>query len=115
MLDVTPSALDNLKSYLSQNTIDTAVRVTMQRGCSGVALGLALDARQPTDQVFDHDGVTILVDSDLLAASGRITVDFIKSSGCGCGGGGGFKVSSEKTLAGGGSCAGGSCSTGCCC
>ena len=52
----------------------------------------------------------------MFTTTGAITVDFIKSSGCGCGGdsgSGGFSVKSEKKL-GGGSCSTGSCSSGSC-
>jgi Fe-S cluster assembly iron-binding protein IscA len=32
MLEVTESAVENLKSYLSQNNIDSAVRVALMQG-----------------------------------------------------------------------------------
>lgn len=32
MLEVTSSAIQNLKSYLSQNNIDSAVRVALMQG-----------------------------------------------------------------------------------
>ncbi|OQX06644.1 MAG: hypothetical protein BWK76_25890 [Desulfobulbaceae bacterium A2] len=115
MLAVTSAALENLKDYMAQNSIEAAIRVTMQRSCSGMGLGLALDEPKPADKVFEEGGITFLVDGDILASTGKITVDFVKSSGCGCSGGGGFNVTSEKKIGGGGSCSSGSCSSGCNC
>lgn len=113
MLEVTESAIVNLKEYLAKNKLDSAIRVVMQSSCSGVGLGLGLDAKKESDQVFEEGGLTFLVDGGMFATTGAIKVDFVKvGSGCGCGGGGGFAVSSEKKLGGGG--CGGSCSSGSC-
>lgn len=117
MLQVTESALENLKDYLEKNDINSAVRVFMQSSCSGTSLGLGLDDKKDSDKVFENDGVTFLVDDAIFASTGAITVDYIKASSCGCGGGsgnGGFSVSSEKRLSRGGSCSSGSCSSGSC-
>lgn len=114
MLEVTPSAISNLKEHLAKNNLDSAIRVVMQSGCSGVGLALGLDTKKESDKVFEEDGLTFLVDGGMFAATGAIKVDFVTSgSGCGCGSGGGFAVSSEKKLGGGG-CGGGSCSSGSC-
>lgn len=114
MLEVTESAISNIKEYLAKNKIDSAIRVVMQNGCGGASLTLNLDEKRDSDQVFTEGGLTFLVDGDIFATTGAIKVDFVKStSGCGCSGGGGFAVSSEKKLGGGG-CGGGSCSSGSC-
>ena len=116
MFQVTESAIENLKEYLSTNNINSAVRVVMQSSCSGTSLGLGLDDKRDSDKVFENDGVTFLVDDAIFATTGSIMVDYIKPS-CGCGGGsgsGGFSVSSEKKLGRGGSCSSGSCSSGSC-
>lgn len=114
MLEVTESAITNLKDYLAKNNIDSAVRVVMQSGCAGVGLGLGLDEKRDSDKVFAEGGITFLVDGGMFATTGAIKVDFVKAtSGCGCSGSGGFSVTSEKKLGGGG-CGGGSCSSGSC-
>lgn len=114
MLEVTESAISNLKDHFAKNNIDSAIRVVMQSSCSGVGLGLGLDAKKDSDQVFEEGGFTFLVDGGMFATTGAIKVDFVTStSSCGCSGGGGFSVTSEKKLGGGG-CGGGSCSTGSC-
>lgn len=113
MLEVTEAAVTNIKEYLNQQNIDSAVRITMMSGgCSGPSLGLALDEAKDNDLTFEQDGMNFLVEKGLSETCGAIKVDFIESgSGCGCSGGG-FSISSENPLpsAGGGcSSCGGSC------
>lgn len=116
MLQVTESAIENLKEYMEKNNINSAIRVVLQSSCSGTNLSLGLDDKKTSDKVFEESGVTFLVDDAIFDITGSIKIDFVKSS-CGCGGGsssGGFSVSSEKKLSRGGSCSIGSCSTGSC-
>lgn len=99
MFEVTEAAVTNLKEYLHQQNIESAVRITMMSGgCSGPGLGLALDEAKENDLTFEQDGVNFLVEKGLSETCGAIKVDFIES-GSGCGGsGGGFSISSEKPL-----------------
>lgn len=114
MLKVTESAVENIKEYLKKNNISSAIRVLMQSSCSGLTLGLGLDDKKTSDQIFEQDGVTFLVDNGLFTTTGAITVDYIQSSSCGCGGSSGFSVTSENRLPRGNSCSSGSCSSGSC-
>ncbi|MCI5162944.1 MAG: adhesin [Candidatus Electrothrix sp. AX5] len=117
MLEVTETALTNIKKYLSDSNIESAVRITMiSGGCSGNSLGLALDEAKENDLTSEQDGVNFLVEKGLAETCGTITVDFTESSGDGCGcSGGGFSIKSENSLAGddqggcGCSCTSGSC------
>lgn len=114
MLEVTESALTNVKNYLDQQKIDSAVRVNlMSGGCGGPSLGLAIDDAKDNDHTFDNDGISFLVDKGVAETCGSIKVDFIenKDSGCGCTEGG-FVITSEKPLSG--SSCGCSCSSGSC-
>ncbi len=122
MVEVTDSAIKNIKAYLAQNNIDSAIRVAMMGGCGGPSLGLAIDESTPNDQVHEQDDLRFLVDKELLTQCGSVKIDFVEptaTSGCGCGGGGGYVVSSANPLAGAGGgcgCSGGSCSSsGCDC
>lgn len=113
MLEVTEAAAKNVKEYLNQQNIESAVRITMMSGgCSGPALGLAIDEAKENDLTFEQNGVSFLVEKGLSEICGGIKVDFIESGGgCGCSGGG-FSITSENPLpdAGGGcSSCGGSC------
>jgi iron-sulfur cluster assembly accessory protein len=115
MLEVTPSALNNIKDYMRQQKINSPVRITtMSGGCAGPSLGMVLDEAKENDQILDHDGVSFVVDKELLDTCQGIRVDFIekRDGGCGCGTGGGFTVMSEKPLSAGGcgcSCTSGTC------
>jgi Fe-S cluster assembly iron-binding protein IscA len=69
---------------------------------------LALDEPKENDEKYEQDGLTFLVDNNLLDTCGTIKVDFIDA-----GMRSGFSISSEKPLGGGG-CSSGSCaSNGC--
>ena len=114
MLEVTESAVKNIKEYLEQQKIDSAIRITMMAGgCAGPSLGLAVDEAKEEDLTLKQDGITFLVEKSLSESCGTITLDFKETtSSCGCGEGG-FSITSEKPLAGAGSgcgsCASGSC------
>ena len=118
MVEVTEIAIKNIKEYLSQNNIDSAIRVAMMGGCGGPSLGLPIDESKSTDEVHEQDDLRFLVDKDLLAQCGSVKIDFVEpkaTSGCGCSGGGGYVVSSANPIAGAGGGCGGSCSSGCGC
>ncbi|MCW5201929.1 IscA/HesB family protein [Desulfobulbus sp. US1] len=118
MLEVTETAITNVKEYLREQNIESAVRIVMMSGgCSGPGLGLALDEAKENDLTSEQDGVNFLVEKVLAETCGTITVDFTEASGSGCGcSGGGFSIKSEKPLSGddeksgcGCSCTSGSC------
>ena len=110
MLEVTDSAVENLKSYLAQNNIESAVRIAlMQGGWAGPSLGLALDEPKDDDKTFQEDGVSFLVEEGLLSSCGAIKVDFLEA-----GYRSGFSITSTNPVGGGGGCSSGSCSSGTC-
>jgi len=108
MFEVTTLAIDNLKAYLEQNKVNSAIRVTlMPGGCSGASLALSLDEPNDSDKVFDENGLKFLMEESLLERCGTVKVDFIEA-----GFRSGFSISSANSL-GGGSCSSGSCSGSC--
>lgn len=112
MLEVTETAIINIKKHMAKDNLTSAIRVVMQNSCSGVGLSLGMDEKKDSDKVFEEGGLTFLVDAGMFAETGAIKIDFAKStSGCGCGGG--FTVTSAKRRGGGG-CGGGSCASGAC-
>jgi iron-sulfur cluster assembly protein len=94
MFEITESALINIKEYLRQQNIESAVRIIMSSGCSGSSLGLAIDDVNESDNVFDHGGVCFLVAKELSIISGAIKIDFVEDKS----GSGGFAVTSENPL-----------------
>ncbi len=107
MFEVTEDALGKIKEYLQQQEQSSPIRVVLsQGGWSGPSLGMALDELKDDDEKFDNDGVTFLVNKDLLEQVKPIKVDFIESPS-----GARFNIISKLTLEksdGGGTC--GSCS-----
>jgi Fe-S cluster assembly iron-binding protein IscA len=65
---------------------------------------LVLDEPKDADEKFEVDGLTYLIDKDLMEKSGTVKVDFVDN-----GWQQGFVLSSENPLSGGNTC-GGSCS-----
>ena len=73
-------------------------------------MGLALDEPKDNDTKVEEDGITFLVDNDLMVSCGAIKVDFMES-----GMRSGFSITSKIPVAGsGGGCSSGSCGSGGC-
>ena len=105
---ITDTAADKLKDYLTQNNIDSPLRVAlMQGGCSGAALSLALDEQKDKDEVFEKNDLTFLIEKGLLDLCGSVNVEYVDA-----GPRSGFSISSANPVGGGG--CGGSCSAGSC-
>ena len=107
MFEVTELATQNLKSYMEENKIESALRVAiMGGGWSGPSLGLALDEPKENDAKYEQDGLTFLVDNSLLDTCGAIKIDFMDA-----GMRSGFSISSDKPLGDGGGCSSQGCSS----
>lgn len=103
MVTVTQPAKAQLDQYFSQNE-KAPIRIFLSGGgCSGPKLALALDDPKDSDDVFDVEGYSFVVDKELLGQATPLTVDFACS---------GFSIDSSLELGGGG-CGGCSCSGGC--
>ncbi len=101
MFEITDSALVNLKHFLSEQKMDSVVRIAVRsETCAGPGLWLAMDEARENDNVFEHDGVSFVVDKELCVLCGAIKLNFIEENddGCGCSGVGMFAVTSEKSL-----------------
>lgn len=122
MITLTSKAAQELKGLMEQEQKqDAALRVWVAGGgCSGLSYGMALDDNAPEaeDQVFEQDGVKIVIDPLSLNYMTGSSVDYVDDvlgggfkidnpnavSSCGCGSS--FKTE-EGAPAGGGGC--GSC------
>ncbi|MDR3569554.1 MAG: IscA/HesB family protein [Syntrophobacteraceae bacterium] len=108
MITISEKAQIVLKDYFKEKEI-TPIRVFLHAGgCSGPSLAMVLDEPKDSDDVYDVDGFTILVDKELHQQTRDITVDYVSGSM-----GSGFQLTSEVTVGGGGGCGGG-CSSSCC-
>jgi len=70
---------------------------------------LALDEPKESDAKYEQDGLTFLVDNNLLETCGSIKVDFMDA-----GMRSGFSISSAKPINGGGGCSSAGCGSGGC-
>lgn len=105
MVTVTQPAKAQLDAYFSENE-KAPIRIFLASGsCAGPRLSLALDEPKDTDDVFDTEGYSFVVDKDLLTQAKPLTVDFACS---------GFTVDSSLELGSGGCGGGCSCSSGGC-
>ncbi len=120
-ITLTPRAACELKDLMaSQEKMDASLRVWVAGGgCSGLSYGMALDDGQPDegDNVFEQDGLKIVIDPLSLQYMEGASVDFVDdamgggfkienplaTSSCGCGSS--FKTEDSEAGAGGcGSC-----------
>ena len=105
MLTVTEQAQGAFKDYFSKQNVNSPIRIFLsQGGWSGPSLALALDESKETDNVFEINGLTYVVDKSLEEQAKEIKVDYVDQWGRS-----GFMVTSDVTLGGGATC-GSSCS-----
>jgi iron-sulfur cluster assembly protein len=122
-ITLTPRAICELRDLMaSEAKTNAALRVWVAGGgCSGLSYGMALDdaGAEDGDQVFDNEGINVVIDEMSLRYMAGSTVDYIDdmvgggfkienpnaTTSCGCG-------SSFSTEEGG---SGGGCGGGCGC
>lgn len=102
MFTVTEVAAKEIQSLIGQyNNPQLALRVrVVAGGCSGFSYDLAFDDQiQPTDQIFDTNGVKVIIDERSLQHLDGTQLDFVDTmlgrgftfqnpnakSSCGCG------------------------------
>ena len=104
MLSVTDKAAEVIRDFLKDKEPGAAIRVFLNVGCSGSALGMALDvANTDADEVISTGGTTFIVEKELLNQIKPINIDFITTPE-----GAGFKLTSSLPQPQRGCC--GSCS-----
>src|SRR3954468_4985635 len=81
MVTLTDIAAKKVSEFLAtQEQPEAGLRVAVKGGgCSGFQYQLALDERHDGDQVFDYDGIRILVDEQSLRYVDGSTVDYTES------------------------------------
>ena len=124
-ITLSPRAVEELNDLiLSQDKAGSALRVWVAGGgCSGLSYGMALDDNAPEadDQVFEQDGLRVMVDELSLGYMNGAIVDYVDdvlgggfkvenpnaTGGCGCGNS--FSTEGSAAPSGGG------CGSGCGC
>ncbi len=113
-IKISDVAAEKLKELLaSQDEQDQALRVAVRGGgCSGFQYALALDKRKEDDHVFEHNGVSVLVDKVSMQFVFGSEVDYVEGlqgagfavnnpnvvAACGCGSS--FQVKEDSPAAG---------------
>jgi iron-sulfur cluster assembly accessory protein len=114
MVTLTDIAAKKVSEFLAtQEQAEAGLRVAVKGGgCSGFQYQLALDEKHDGDQVFDHEGIRIIVDEMSLRYVDGSTVDYTESlmgsgfqvnnpnvvAACGCGSS--FRVADEEPSCG---------------
>ncbi len=79
-ITLTPAAADRVRHFLSERGHGVGLRLGVRKtGCSGFAYVVNYaDAVEPGDQVFDSEGVRVLVDAESLGLIDGTEVDFVR-------------------------------------
>jgi Fe-S cluster assembly iron-binding protein IscA len=99
MFEVSAEAAQVLAAYLEERRIEAPVRITPMSGnCAGPHLRLRTGQIKEDDHVFRQDGITFVVNQELLAECGAIRMDYMEpDSPCCCSGGcAGFRISGKS-------------------
>ena len=98
MVTLTDIATEKVKAFLETENAAASgagLRVGVRGGgCSGFQYSLALDEQRDDDQVFDHQGIKVLVDPASLRYVDGSTVDYTESLM-----GSGFEVQNPNVVA----------------
>jgi len=104
MFTLLPAAKEQLDLHFGEKDKEP-IRIYLASGCGGARLGLALDEQKPTDQVFELDGYSFLMEDALFEQAKPVSVNFDQNMG--------FTVESSMVFPEGGGCSscgcGGSC------
>jgi iron-sulfur cluster assembly accessory protein len=78
MITVTDSAFQQLETIVREKgEPEKGLRIFVESGgCAGLQYGMTLDAQQAGDEVFEKDGVKVLVDAGSLPLLRGSTVDY---------------------------------------
>jgi iron-sulfur cluster assembly protein len=79
-ISLTPAAADRVRHFLAERGRGVGLRLAVRKtGCSGFAYVVNYaDAVLPGDQVFDSQGVSVLVDANSLQLIDGTEVDFVR-------------------------------------
>jgi iron-sulfur cluster assembly accessory protein len=109
MFEVTELATEKIREFFKTRDAVSPMRVFIAgMGCSGPQLGISLDEKNDSDEVFEENGFTFLVEKALLDEAKPIKLDYIVTPQ-----GEGFYISSALMRAD--DCGGGDCGGGCSC
>ena len=79
-ITLSPAAAERVKHFMDSRGSGIGVRLGVTTtGCSGLAYVIEfVDAVNADDQIFDHDGISIVVDQKSLVYLAGTEVDFVR-------------------------------------
>ncbi len=99
MLEISSQAIQQLKELKDRQGPNSAVRIGILSGqATGSNLGVTTDITTEKDEIFDFDGLQVIVDKALMAFCKSISIEFVLTEGGGCGSGGGFRITPKNSL-----------------
>lgn len=75
MIEVTPKATQLMTNYFKNHKTEPVRIFVKMGGCGMRSLGVALESAEKSDEVFEIDGFTYIIDSRLLPQIQPIKVD----------------------------------------
>ncbi len=99
MVEVTESATQQIAEYFKGKEVSPIRIFLNQGGWGGPSLAMALDESKDTDNVYEIDGFTYIVEKEFMEKATPIKVDFHEY---------GFKISSGVDFGSGAGCSCGS-------
>jgi iron-sulfur cluster assembly protein len=98
MITITDKGADKIREFLASqgtNGTEAGLRVGVRGGgCSGFQYALAFDQKRDGDEVFDYEGLKVLVDSPSLPYIKGSIIDYVDTLT-----GAGFKVENPNVVA----------------
>jgi iron-sulfur cluster assembly protein len=92
---VTDQAAEKIRELVASNDAEQSLRVAVKGGgCSGFQYALALDSRKDDDHVFEHNGVSVVVDKVSMQFVFGSQVDYVDGLQ-----GAGFTVNNPNVVA----------------
>jgi iron-sulfur cluster assembly protein len=78
MIEVTPAAVEKIRAMLEDNNVQGGLRLgVVGGGCSGFSYKFRFESSpRPTDNIFEVDGVTLMVDPKSFEHLDGLTLDF---------------------------------------
>jgi iron-sulfur cluster assembly protein len=100
MVTLTDKAAEKVKEFMNGEAAEQGLRVAIRGGgCSGFQYALAFDQQRDGDEVFEHEGIKLLVDTESIGFVNGSEVDYVEGlqgagfavnhpnvvAACGCG------------------------------
>lgn len=99
MIEIAEEAVQQLREFKERRGPGSCVRIGILSGSTtGPTLGVTIDERNESDELFSYDGFDVIVDKALLSYCRKISVEFVLQEGGGCSSGGGFKITPSNPV-----------------